>query len=396
MKQKLLILALAVTAFACKQNDAPLPEGTVGSYHVVALNDFDFATTKAAIEQNTPLELHANDKVYHLNRYALTDNVNIADGEVSTYTIDGVDSIQIVTDSDNVSFQITDNGQVNGYFAYDTPDKLDEIMQAYQTAIPATKAASMLTKSAGSRSGSINISGLFVEPEGDHDDLVTLTPEEQALSDAEMHLANANTKAVKKNEVIINLMIGKGADRPISHEVGWAAAEIANSVNHLFKGKRDTPPKIVINRLECDFGAGGANYSRTQDSDREYGNFIAWVDKKHKEKAYSGNTIFVLIKQWTYSGGTLGLSLMGQYNINNTARNRNATAISTTCCLYKRVLAHEVGHLFGADHTKTKWYKINYDLMRPTSSLVTKSEFRTDVDGGNYNVYWVYNNLNLK
>lgn len=397
MRQKLLIIALVIVAFACKQNETTAHEEVnETSYHVVALNNFDFASTKAAIEKNLPLELRAaNDKVYHLNRYASVNNADIVSGDVVTYTIDGVDSIQMVTACDNVSFQILDNGESNGYFAYDDPAKLDEVMQAYQANIPATKSGSMLTKSSGS--GSINISGLFVGQESECSGALELTPAQQAIVDAENLVNNTLTKAPKKNEIVINLLIGKGADKPISHEVGWAAAEIVNSINHLFKGKNDkNVPKIIINRLECNFGSGGANYSRTQNPYKELDNFVEWVDKKHKEGVYQGNAIFVLIKQWSYSGLVLGISWMDTFSINDAVRSPYATAVSTTCCLYKRTLAHEVGHIMGADHTTTPWYKINHDLMNPTTSLLTRSEFRTDNTGGKDNIYWVYKNLKFK
>lgn len=397
MKQKLLVLALVIVAFACKQNEAPTPtDVNETSYHVVALSNFDFASTKAAIDKNLPLELRAsNNKVYHLNRYASVNNVEIAGGEIVTYAIDGVDSIQMVMSGDNVSFQIMDNGESTGYFAYDDPAKLDEVMQAYEANIPETKSGSMLTKSSGS--GSINISGLTAGQDSECSGARELTPAQQTLADAENIVNNAYTKAPMKNEVIINLMIGQGADRPISHEVGWAAAEIVNSVNHLFKSKGDrNTPKIIINRLETIFGAGGIYYSRTQNADTELSNFTTWMAQKHKDGVYRGNAIYMLIKQWTYSKSILGMAWMNTYNINNTGRSMHATGIATTCCLYKRTLAHEVGHIFGADHTTTPWYKINYDLMNAYNSVFTKSEFRTDNSGGSGNVSRVYKSLKLK
>lgn len=89
-----------------------------------------------------------------------------------------------------------------------------------------------------------------------------------------------------------------------------------------------------------------------------------------------GKKPYILLRDGTWnSGSTLGYaSGIGVIHLNNPRDNFEVAALSTTSSLYPYTLAHEIGHLLGAEHVNNK-----QDLMYPgISQNVTPNHLSAD------------------
>ena len=108
--------------------------------------------------------------------------------------------------------------------------------------------------------------------------------------------------------------------------------------------------------LNCDFK--GAS-----DSNKALDDFRTWVNNSQYKNT---NGIFILCRRGGWSDNTLGRAYLRDYNVNNDLK---AYGISATNAWNKFTMAHEIGHIFGAEHVTPKWYQIFWtaDLMSSKS-----------------------------
>lgn len=159
----------------------------------------------------------------------------------------------------------------------------------------------------------------------------------------------------------IYMMKERGAN-PLQHEMNWQVDDAITSLKNV-----QPNAYFYVHTVNCDFK--GSN-----DANGDLYAFRSWVwDSSYKHT----EGVFLLCRWGGWGDSTLGMSFLGDYDVNN---DRQAFGVTCTNAWYRYVMAHEVGHIFGADHVDMHWYDhlYNTDLMCPGDSGPFKTWKHTD------------------
>lgn len=359
MKKKNLFLALGlVTLFtACANEDDSSMENNLMNQPVT--KSLDLGTLDYTKMSGILNNMDSNEKTVTLKDGDNTRNVCLS--KVRNVTISGLsdatlfrgrdnDSISLALASNYATISMVHNGQLIRYVAYKDKKEMERIANYYSTQYLPTRSVSMdgiLTYINGtqSRSGEVNISCLKLNitnaikknpkklsMEGDYPN------HKRKLADnTSSHAATRNwdTNPVMLEFILLNEENGGN----IEHEVTWQIESLVASIK--FLTDQDLA-QYYFSIYDAPFEANCGEY----DVANCFFNFLTGWDKF----AGQGDKIFILMRNGTW-GNTLGrVFAIGAINVNAPLNSFEMSAVSTTSSLYPHTIAHEVGHLLGAEH----------------------------------------------
>lgn len=159
--------------------------------------------------------------------------------------------------------------------------------------------------------------------------------------------------ATKANPPMISIyMIREKGANPIYHEMQWQVKDAQYSLSN-------------VNWYICtQYYTRDTDFRGSNDAENDLYDFRDWV-RSSQFKNTDG--VFMLCRWGGWGNSILGMAFMDDYNVNY---DRQGYGVSCTTCWYKCNMAHEVGHIFGAEHVEMKWYDYiaNSDLMCPQTS----------------------------
>lgn len=176
--------------------------------------------------------------------------------------------------------------------------------------------------------------------------------------------------------------------RGFQHEITWQQ----NDVRAMIK---DLNPKVKV-----EFYTRNSDFIASSNAYETLKNFQGYV-KGCKTKCYDwsggvGKDVFILVSYGSYSPSIAGLGILDTYKLNR-EENPYAFGISAISpIIAPKTLAHELGHIIGAEHTSYTWWEgwsifkfPQYDIMS------TDKPFRRSLIRDPKNVKVVRNNLKI-
>lgn len=295
------------------------------------------------------------------------------------------DSTCVILNNEYASVNFRHNGEELGYVIYSDPSKNQELIEAYSRELPATRSADgrPITRSTTTTAPiRINLTeGRKLRPD-DEEYCRTFSSESVDSNESPVATRSAYyTQWPRGNTLTIHL-IRDMADMPWEHEIGWQINDLKHSLSNI---RRDINYKVW--RSTTGYKSSNNGYTALYNF-KEYceSNRFPW-------KEAAGHDIIMLIRHWGWDGVN-GLSFVNTYT-QSRYENDSAYGITTTSAWNNRTMAHEVGHIFGAEHTGwgfSHWLGwtlyLGYDLMVPRHNLL---EWSLHFDSGNRRR--IYNNL---
>lgn len=158
----------------------------------------------------------------------------------------------------------------------------------------------------------------------------------------------------------------------MQHEVNWQQQHAI------------TMMRSVNRQVKIEFYTRYSNFSANNDAYETHARFKAWLDyNRYTNYEWAGSVdkdIFVLISHGIYNNNIAGVAHVNAYK-KSRRFNPMAVAISSVNPITSNMtLAHEIGHLLGAEHTDYKWWERwsvggiwKRDVMGPGDSFIIRS-----------------------
>ncbi len=286
----------------------------------------------------------------------------------------GNDNIRLFNgeDKDSTSFILGDefavlrfyrNGESISYIAYKEEQMMHEVADFYAApfkkarAINATEAFECIYDSK-TRDSEKNLTSVKINidkakkilnlPEGNYIDNCIKIPQ------SKYETTESQTRAVPSEPKTVYIVCLKENGSTIyPNEVSAQMLDAANSVYAVHGLNRFVNLHFVLNITEYSCPSGNA-----LEGLRGFG---ASLKADPRAEGYD-DLIYFLIRWGIWDNSVLGIAWENSYNV-NTASNFNACGLSTTQLLYPGTMAHELGHILGAEHVEDD----ATDLMYPSS-----------------------------
>jgi len=402
---KNVVFVLLVGFMSCTNESTSLKE----SMQVLDLNNFSFNEAKALLESGRSMLLKDGESEIPISAFStvLDAGLSVPGNSIVLYVADANDSVSVSLCDQFVSFRIGKDGDQLGYVSYVNGNNQKMVDSVYaQAKVRTGSSYSAVKRSVSQLSAKINITQVHKamvttrkqsSNSYTQNDYISISPtvESRAMLAASSSV-NSNTDnsyVFPRNKVVtIYLLMNSKLSElpPLAHELVWAEEDVQNSIADVFKNDKSNMPKFKFISKICDFKS-------TEKASVDLQAFQNYVQKNKEVYPTAGKDIYCFVRNgdWGYHGyGTddaTGVS-WGTYNINR-EYNGSPYLLSATTAIFRTTLAHELGHIFGAVHTTTPWYKLNTDLMNAIWYIWVKPYHRDDVNQGDMNRKAIYKNL---
>jgi len=371
-KLSLMLALLAMMLMSCVQDDlgGVNKEGKENVVFDLNTMTYEGMAEMLAAYHGQQGDVEFTDGVYskHLSVLNLEESLEGEGTESLVFRGAESDSLELTITPEYASVRMSVEGTKLAYLAYGEPEMQNEIAEAYNQLFAATRinTSQVLTRS-GTGTIRINLSDMTNQMDAYFDANCSYVVEEPELSLSTR--AHADTrgvysfwKAVKSlfapttpepvgetPTVNIYLMKEKGSN-PLTHEMNWQVNDAIASL------------KDVQSNVNFKVHIVSVAFAGTYDADEDIEDFREWIQKSSYKDTEG---IFVLCR-WGGWGTVLGIAFLNDYNVN---RDKKAYMLSTTNTWNMYVMAHEMGHVFGAEHVNLPWYQLLWksDLMVPIS-----------------------------
>ena len=365
MKKIYLLVAIATFILcSCSQKeDLSFPESDV-QQATLNLDRFTFSETSKllkGISKSQSVEIIESGQ----SRIVTLLPSTFKDGNEIYFNGAETDSISFILSPEYVSLSMQSKGRELKYVDYANSAKMAEVVDLYNKEyndVPKSEMKAM------TRSGNV---GLKL-------DMSELEKNGPELNDKECKIETVETPQYTtrstpyaiNREVTIRLFREKGS-HTFPHEVGWAKENLIASIKAIV-------PDIKLIFITEDCGFEGGN-----DADAELNNFYCWRFSSSEPHAGAQTDIFVLMRWGWYNKLCDGISYLNTYNINH-ADNHRAVALCSVQPLSFKTMAHEVGHILGANHPSKMYF---------SSDLMSYSIFRSNKHKDKNNIQKIKENL---
>jgi hypothetical protein len=397
-KTLIAIWVCLITLGSCTNDLNVQPKATF----VLDLNNLSYQLLDSVLRTNTSVILKDGDSQIPISSFVPTQDCFMSNSEqaVIAYEVPGNDSITISRCNDFISFRIGESGDQLAYVCYSSPIDQQAAMASYAKLKSKLKPSySAVKSSANAQSLKINITDIQRNMLD-----TSVTSEVSSANDRELitpreTVGMRDTSAVSKSpiykvglypfprtEVTIHLLQNPHSVylKSIPHELVWQQEDVKKSIKNVFKNDKENAPTLRFITSECSFKSSSKSIADLND-------FVTYVADHATQFPNGGRDIYFFVRNIEWRDAA-GVSPENSYNINS-INNVYAYGLAATSCIYHTVLAHELGHIFGAQHTSTPKSKVNCDVMNPYAWAWTKPYHLTNVVHGTTNRNNIYTNL---
>lgn len=393
--KRLLPLMFTSVLFSCQQNEVG-NESDVASVDVRELNlqSFSYEDVCDLLGSNqsvSNLRLKDGDLVKDVKVLSLATGFELIndgdEGHGQTHFFGGAteDSLAVIVNDAYASVKFTKGGQEYGYLAFADTEETEKVLDLYKgEAQTRSVSSSSVTRGVKGTSIKLNLTALAHQEEGSEygcdSELESLETPVGEESDETPSTRASYTQWPRGNTLTIHL-IRDAYDSPWEHEIDW-------QVNDMMTSIRDVRSDINIKVRRSSLGWKSSDPTWSSVVLTEFANYCRSGSFAYKEAA--GHDIFVLVRHFGYRNNYVGRANLDTYKLSR-YDNYWAYGVAATSAIYRTCLAHEVGHILGADHVSpTKWWEFwRYDdLMCPALSSKTVNRH---MNYNNRNKVW--NNL---
>lgn len=362
-KKMFLILGLAALFAACSnESDSVIEQDNSSietSLNLQSLKYDDLAEVLSKIsssEQKVTLEDGLNTCIVHLKR---NQKVNVESGgqKINLFTGQSEDSVYAALSPDYATLRLQKNGESVNYVTYKDNEEMAKVANYYTTQYLPTQSRSIdeyvtCIRGAKDRSAESNITcvKLNITKAIKYNPLKVSSKDGYEMKqkmgaglDSETTLYEDSPFPSKLFFMLVKEQDGGALD----HEITWQIESATTSLDFLINSGFIEPTFII---LESSFIDGNEYPNHTFD------NFNRYLKKCDDVKG-KGDRTYVCMRNgvWNDNGIVLG-EVIGRGLIHHykPVSDYSIYALSTSSSLYPHTLAHEIGHLFGAEHTSIK------------------------------------------
>ncbi|WP_459187380.1 M12 family metallo-peptidase [Parabacteroides sp. APC149_11_2_Y6] len=369
MKKVLLAAGILLALSSCSKDDRLVPNKPEQAAEPVRidLRALDYEGVMTLLSEQTSLKdvtFTDGDFTRTVLELVASDDIDPDQADLLVFnSSDPTDSVELTVSPEYVAVRLTADSKLLAYLSYADGRQQAEVAGLYEQVAPATRGGeSLMTRSADNNSLRLDLSGIREEMKAGN---VYELPERELqyqpavatrgffsnlFNKVKRAFKGAPAPVPKIPTVDIYLLREKGSN-PVTHEMNW-------QVNDAISALKDVQGnvKFNVNIRNCDF-RGSSNSNKAIDD------FRTWVNNSQYRNT---DGIFILCRWGGWNDNVLGRAYVGDYNVNNDLK---AYGISATNAWNKFTMAHEIGHIFGAEHVTPKWYQIFWtaDLMSANS-----------------------------
>lgn len=361
MKRLLFFAGLLGVLASCSKEPQEGPRQPDTKALEVALNSFTYEGLMEDLSGRSALGgviLRDGDLTRCVSLTA-SDNLDPDQAGALVFNSDAADSVDLTVTASYAAVRMTVGGRQKAWIAYGDPDIQEAVVERYASlGASAESGAAVMTRSA-TQGGALcldltalaeGMDGGYVLP--DVEDI----PEGAAtkglfsnLFKKVVQIFKPAPKPAPKTPTIDIYLCKERGSNPLTHEMNW-------QVNDAISSLRDVQSNVKFNVhiVGCDFKG-------SDNADRDLSGFRNWV----RNGSYRNTDGVFFLCRWGGWNNVLGMAYCPDYDVNS---DRQAYGISCTNAWNKYTMAHEMGHTFGAEHVKAKWYQLFVaDLMSASS-----------------------------
>lgn len=380
--------------FSC-QEDVESPEEGVSpamrETRELNLQSFSYTDVQALLKGGTEIRnLQLTDgeivkKIAVLKKVEGVEFAGVDEKDATFFSGADEDSVSVILEDYYASIKFSYQGRELGYVAVTDPSELERSVENYNETFPQTRAVqNLFTRSSVNGPLKIDISALSQTLLSEKEVPTCTSVEAEESEETEDINSQAQTRSAyytqwpRYNRLTIHVVRDAG-NRPLEWELTWQLNDLVTSLRNI---RSDLDVRIWRSNTSYS-SSNGWNANASLASFRDYcrsSNF-PW-----KESA--GHDIICLVR-WGNYGSLAGCAYSNSYKISR-YDNSWAYGVSATTAVSAKSLAHEVGHILGANHVAaTPWWQFwkSDDLMAPRAGKLAPYHW----NGNNRNIIW--NNL---
>lgn len=377
MKRKnlLLVLGFASLFVACSNDDDLVMDSTIypstTSLNLQSMDYDDLAEILSGIsEYNQAIKLENGSDYWTINLKKRPEiKVNECGHNVDFFSGRSTDSINGILSPNYATLRLHRNGELISYVTYKDDKKMAKVANYYLTQyLPNIVTRSkrideiVTCQSTNTRSGEKNIANVRINITK----AIANNPVKASLCNDCLHPTQKESDAIENSaspfseewDPAFEFILVKERDgNSLEHEITEQIESTTTSLEFLINSGFITPTYTI---KDCSY------QSPREDTYGVVESFQAYL-KKWDEVSGQGEKTYILIRSGDWDNGNfVGLAKLNIIHHAKPYRNFESAAVSSVSSLHPHTLAHEIGHMFGAEHISYNDKDLMYPHVKPS------------------------------